>query len=174
MEHLGEILKKYRQKEDLTQEAMAKLIETGLRTYLAIEKTGKVAKTKTLQAIKQLGIDTRKIAEKDDEKKSFLFTGRRKLTVDDYIALQEKHNAFLEKMLEVGLSTILNSLGALHDHDLAYHQTALRSLARLEKQKDQNVLILEADNVEADFLTGNVNEGNQRLVRNRKHKAEGS
>lgn len=54
----------------------------------------------------------------------------------------------LSTIIDANLTAMMVMLNALHRHDVAYHQEMLRSLARLEKLKKQDELIVRANNSE--------------------------
>jgi len=57
-----------------------------------------------------------------------------------------------QDVIRFNLSSLQALLRTIFRHDLSYHQTMLRSLARIEKKNDADTLIVEADKAEAALL----------------------
>lgn len=71
----------------------------------------------------------------------------------------EKTNATLTEIINTNLNAIQQLLLTIHRHDMAYHETILTTLGRLEELEDPRSLIVEADRVEADIIQGRQRKG---------------
>lgn len=74
--------------------------------------------------------------------------GNIKITVQDYIDELRIDKKKLQNTIDTNLTAMIQLLGALSRHDRAFHDTMLKSLARLEK-RPENELIGEARSFEA-------------------------
>lgn len=81
------------------------------------------------------------------------------ITAQEYIEELRRDKRRLESVIDANLTALVTMLSALHRHDLASHQVMLRSLARLEKLKDREQLIEEADRIEGEFQLREAGKG---------------
>jgi hypothetical protein len=67
-----------------------------------------------------------------------------RITAQEYVDALKRDKEQLQKIVDLNLQAMQVMLNSLRRHDQAFHETMLRSLARLEKKKPEDLLILEA------------------------------
>ncbi len=90
-------------------------------------------------------------SQQDHSKEEIFLNGPIKVTAQEYVdALKsdkerlEESNKKLQDVIAVNLEAMQLMLDSLRRHDQSFHETMLRSLARLEKKKPEDSLIVEA------------------------------
>ncbi|MGN6420547.1 MAG: hypothetical protein ACTHMC_23760 [Pseudobacter sp.] len=81
---------------------------------------------------------------KKGEAEEIFLNGPVKITAQEYVDALKRDKEQLQKVLDLNLAAMQAMLNSLRRHDQAFHETMLRSLARLEKKKSEDLLILEA------------------------------
>lgn len=87
-------------------------------------------------------------------------SGPIKITAQQYVEQLQADKKELQDVIKSNLTAMMTLLSALHRHDLAFHETMLESLARLEKAKDPKALVAEAYRRDSAMLVEELNKGN--------------
>lgn len=159
MKQIHELIKSERVKANLSEEEMATRLKINRSTYQYWEKsTPSIDKIKRIA--KALGKNENYFFITDDEKSvnqqqkeevTDVIPGEASVTVQQYLDELRFDKKELQEIVRVNLTAIAKMLASLSKHDQAYHETMLRSLARLENRNESD-LVLEAGTKEVNQM----------------------
>lgn len=180
MLHLKDNIKKIRKAYNETQEKFATRMGVTLpmqKTYeggksnpdiIYLEGLSKVSGI-AMEQLKNSNLDYSLISEKvakvtNAKPVPDKLYGQAQISIQEYIDELRSDKKELQEVIRTNLTAIATMLSSLSRHDQAYHETILRSLARLENRNEDD-LTLEAGTIEADRMRKGIHKDNPQNIR---------